>query len=316
MLEALKFVQGAIAKKDFVPVLTHFRIEDGFIKGFNGAMALCSPIDLDLSVSPKASTFAKAIRSCKDTVAISMTPSGRLSIKSGKFKSFIECSEDPFPAVEPEGEMIELDGSLLESLLLLAPFMGQDASRPWAMGILLKGGSAYTTNNIVLIEKWLGYTFPVTVNIPSAAVKELLRIKKEPKALQVSETSITFHFEDGRWLKSQLSSLKWPDLTPIFERECSPVAIEEDFFEAIETLEPLANDSSHLYLLDNAFSTAPDPDDGASVEYDGLHRGACFNAKQLLNLKGVASTIDLTQYPEPCLFYGKNLRGVITGIRV
>jgi hypothetical protein len=29
MLDALKFVKGAVAKKDFVPELTHFRITGG-----------------------------------------------------------------------------------------------------------------------------------------------------------------------------------------------------------------------------------------------------------------------------------------------
>ena len=44
MLKALKFVQGAVSKKDLVPALTHFRIENGTVRSYNGMLALCTPI--------------------------------------------------------------------------------------------------------------------------------------------------------------------------------------------------------------------------------------------------------------------------------
>jgi len=44
MLKELRFVQGAVAKKDFVPAMTHFRIEKGTVRSFNGNLAICSPL--------------------------------------------------------------------------------------------------------------------------------------------------------------------------------------------------------------------------------------------------------------------------------
>ena len=58
MLAALKFVQGAVARRDFVPALTHFYIADGFVKGYNGRIAICAPIDVDLVATPKAAPSA------------------------------------------------------------------------------------------------------------------------------------------------------------------------------------------------------------------------------------------------------------------
>ena len=55
MLKELKFVQGAVSSKDFIPALTHFRIENGTVRSFNGLLALCSPIALDIDCTPKAS---------------------------------------------------------------------------------------------------------------------------------------------------------------------------------------------------------------------------------------------------------------------
>lgn len=316
MLEALKFVQGAVAKKDFVPALTHYRIEKGRIKGYNGAMALSSPIDLDLEVTPKAATFAKAIKTCTDTVAMSVTPGNRLSIKSGTFKAFIECTEEPYPEIEPEGTCMEIEPGLVKTLKELVPFMGQDASRPWSLGVLLKGGSVFATNNILLVECWLGYCFPVDVNIPAAAIKELVRIGKDPTHIQAASDSITFHFEGDRWLRTQVTTLEWPDLSPILDRESNQCPIPDELFTATEALLPFVDDMERLFILNGEVATVRDPNDGASIEVPSLVEGGCFNAKQLLALNGHAKTIDLTQYPAPCLFYGDNIRGVIIGIRM
>ena len=47
MLDALKFVKGAVARKDAVAVLTHFRIQHRYIMGYNGLIALGHPLELE-----------------------------------------------------------------------------------------------------------------------------------------------------------------------------------------------------------------------------------------------------------------------------
>lgn len=317
MLAELRFVQGAVAKKDFVPALTHFHIANGRVKGFNGRMALCSPIGIDLEATPKAVAFNKAIQACQDTVQLSMTPTGRLAIKSGGFKAFVECAADEsFPDVEPEGELITLPGGLLSTLKVLHPFIAEDASRPWARGIMFSGQSAYATNNIVILERWIEQPFPVQVNIPKDAITEILRIGQEPTAIQVSQNSVTFHFDGDRWLRTQTFSLDWPDLKKVLDRECHPVPPPAALFDAVETLSPFVQDNGAIYFNKESISTHVQPSDlGASAIVPGLGEGACFNVKHLLSLKGIAQQIDFSLYPAPCLFYGDFLRGAIAGIR-
>ena len=76
MLTSLKFVQGAVAKKDFLPALTHFVIENGTVRGYNGMLALCSPIPFDIACKPKAESLVKAIANCNETVTLSLTQRG------------------------------------------------------------------------------------------------------------------------------------------------------------------------------------------------------------------------------------------------
>lgn len=316
MLASLKFVQGAVAKKDFVPALNHFRIEGGRIKGYNGMIALCSPIDLNLAITPRAVPFVKAIEACTDTISMHVTDKGRLSIKSGRFKAFVDCLEDPFPNVEPEGTKIQLDGKFLDTIKLLAQFIAEDASRPWARGILFYGTSAYALNNVILVEHWLGYNFPVAINVPKQAVAELLRIDEEPLYLQWNGDSMTFHFSGDRWLRTQLLSLEWPDITNVLAQEGTPVPFPDTLFEAIETLLPFVEEIPAVHFApDGSISTSIHDGQGASVHVEPFGAVGSYNIHQLLLLAGVAKRIDLSRESKPAPFHGANLRGVIIGMR-
>jgi DNA polymerase III sliding clamp (beta) subunit (PCNA family) len=317
MLADLKFVQGAVAKKDYDPTLTHFCIRDGKILGYNGALALCTPTDLPLTCAPKAVQFVKAVQTCRDTVEMHLTPNGRLCVRSGSFTAHVECLADvEYPNVAPEGQIVELPkGDLLGALNALSPFVGQDASRSWARGILLRGQSAYATNNIIAIEKWLGYHFPVDVNIPEEAVDELLRIGKEPTQIQLGQNSVTFHFGNNQWLRSQLLTVEWPDVSRILEKESKCKPVPEGFFQALQDLMPFVDDMTRVFFHDGEVSTVPLEGIGASVKVAGVPDGGCYNIKQLLHLDGTVREIDFSMFPDPCIFYGDKIRGAIVGMR-
>jgi DNA polymerase III sliding clamp (beta) subunit (PCNA family) len=318
MLKELKFVQGAVARKDFVQALSHFRIENQTIKGFNGVIGLCTPIELDLDVTPKAVDFAKAIQTCKDTIAIHLTAKGKLSIRSGQFKALVDCiPKEDFPEVTPLGDFVKLDGKLLENIKALQPFISDDAARPWARGVLFRGQSAFATNNIILVESWLGYNFPTTVNVPREAINELIRINEEPESLQIAPNRITFHFSGNRWLSSQTLSTEWPDLARVLSVPSNPVSLPQGLFQALEDLAPFTDKMERVYLHpDGRVHTHLDEGEGASVDLEsvaGLE--GCYNHKHLASLDGVAHKIDLTTYPAPCMFFGDKIRGAIVGLR-
>lgn len=318
MLSALKFVQGAVSKKDYQPALKHFRIKDGRVTGYNGIIALSSPIDLDISATPRALPFVKAIERCTvETTVIHVTPGGRLGVRSGGFKCFVECTDDSevLDAIVPEGDDIQFAPNLLAALQALEPFVGNDASRPWATGVLLRGASAYATNNVIIAEYWLGEYLPVEVNLPSAAVDELLRIKEVPTRVQLSENCVTFHFEGGRWMRAQLLGLEWPDVSVFLDVATDALQpIPQGLFEAIETLAPFIGEEGRLYFRDGVLTTSPEDGAGASIDVPGLPERGAYHYKMLPLLNGVAETIDFTPHPKQCPFRGPMLRGVIQGM--
>lgn len=318
MLRELRFVQGAVAKKDLMPAMTHFRIEGGFVRAYNGVLALCSPIAFDIDCVPHAEKLVKAISNCKETPVLSMSPNGRLRLQSGPYKAFIECVEGETPHVQPQGEVVNFDGEvLLKAMQVISPFIGNDASRPWTNGVLLRGQSAFATNNVCLIEYWLGTEVPFVVNIPGMAVREMLRVNEPPTHAQIHENSLTLHYTDGRWIRTQLLETTWPDIGKILSVESNPSPIDPRLFEALEALSNMSDSAGRVYMRDGVLQTHDsEAEAGASYEVAGLGIEGAYQINMLKLLDGVATHADFTRYPNPTLFFGERLRGAIIGMRM
>ncbi len=320
LIDSLKFCSWAVAKKNFVESLTHFKISGGRIQSFNGSISLSSPIDLNLDCQPIAAKFLKTIQSCSDTVQITMTPAGKLSIKSGNTRALVDCTQEPFPEILPEGPEMPVSGAFIEALALLEPMIAEDASRPWARGILFTGNRAYATNNVILAQVELDGTFAHPINIPHAAVNELLRIKKYPSHMQLAENSVTFHYDDGRWLRTALLSVEWPDLNRVLNPDPMPttfVKLEDEFWQALEDLKIHVDEYRRIRVVPNYLTTSLDHENASYSKVNGMPKcDASFNIDMLLMLKGIATSIDFNSYPAPCLWVGEEgLRGAIVGMR-
>jgi hypothetical protein len=319
MLDALKFVKGAVAKKDFVPELTHFRITGGRVTGYNGVMALSAPIATDLEASPKALLFYRAIEACEGPVSLSLTEANRLVVKSGRMRAAVPCIEQEGYFATPQGDRFPVLPGFRGYLETVAPFIGEDASRPWSLGVMFLGPFLYATNNVCVIQHWTGVDMP-PVHIPKFAVDQLLRSPEDPSEMQTDGKSLTFHFADGRWLRTQLYDEGWPAelITGILDRT-SPNAepVPELLFDSVERLYPfLEGKASQVFLNEGSLSSDADSNgaDAISFEVPGLAGGPSFSIHQLRLLNGVATKIDFSTYPGPCTFYGDRLRGVVLGM--
>lgn len=319
ILAALKFCAGSVAKKAYVPELTHFCIENGRVKGFNGTLALSTPIAFDFACKPEASKLIDVIANCDETIQMTLTAAGRLSVKSGAFKAIVKCIEGDTPHQEPEGDIVQLNGeAFFEGIKTVAPFIGEDAARRWCHGILFKDQSLYCTNNVILVQYWIGVDFPRSINLPRAAVKEMLRIGEAPLYAQVGETSVTFHYEGERWLRTQLySTEEWPDIGRLLNAPSQLKPIDPAIFEGLEKLKKLVEEDGTIFFNKERglMTTHEDADEGGSYALSNIVADGKFNIQMLQKLDGVAEHIDFGAYPQPCAFQKGMLRGVIVGKR-
>lgn len=318
MLEALKFASAAVGKRAFVEGTTHFLIKDGMVRATNGIVSLGAPIPLQAECAPEAIPMLKAIANCDEATQLTLMGNGKLKVRSGKFMANISCTDKIAGHVEPEGEFYDINGAeLVAALKALDPFVGTDASRRWTMSVLLKGGSAFATNNVCIVQYWFGSPFPIDCVLSAEAVEALVKIKEIPIKAQVSQESITFHYESGRWMRSTLMVNEWPtDPSKVLDCESKPVSIDETLFDALQRLKPFATDNGRVYIEQGVVRThMDDAIEGASCQIQDQQIHGIFALEILWLLKGIVETADLTRYPAPCTFFGKNFRGILMGQR-
>lgn len=321
MLDALRFVQRGVARREIVPGLTHFRIVDGRCTGFNGLVSLSSPVEIGFNVAPQAGHFIKALDACEDTIQLVMD-GGNLLVRSGRFRTAVPCIPvESVPPTFPEGALVYPHDSILSAFKALRPFIGYDASRPWATGILLSGQSAYATNNIIVSEYWLGTPFGSVINVPAYLVEEVTRVNEPVTSLQIAGGSITFHYGDGKWIKGQLLALDWPDILGVLNASMLGAAftpVPLGLKDACATLVKFCDKAdARLFLHGTDVRTRLQGaiDGGALIELPGLPEHGCYNGQFLIECLTVATTIDLLRYPNPVPFLGDKLRGAICGMR-
>jgi hypothetical protein len=227
LVSALRFVKGAIHESDLVPVMGSIKIERGFASAFNGEMRLTAAIPLEIKGTPNGLTFLKAIHKI-DTVKSISEKGGKWVVSGGRTKITVPIIEQENACghnwVAPSGEITSLTpetgAALIAACKCLAPLISKDASRPWAQSMWLGQGLARVTNNVIFAEYWLDFPFrDYEILLPLPAVNELARIGEPPSHVQLSETTLTFHWRgQERYLLTQTCATPWPDVSALFEK--------------------------------------------------------------------------------------------------
>lgn len=247
--DILKFIKGgadtSVNAKGLNVATAYYRIHEGTIMSTNGVMTIKAKIPLDISCCPEAESFRKAIDICdSDDTDIYLTKTGKLTIKSGKFRAIIKNL--PFDEFrEPEYlyddyEKVSIsDSTIIDDLKWLIKYIGDDASRRWSNGIFIKGNKAYVTNNIILIEKELDFEINGAIAIPKSVIAELVNNKENPTYLYYNDNNIRLVYKGKKIIISQLLENKWPtNMAALFEnfdrKKFFP--IKKDLIEGTKTL--------------------------------------------------------------------------------
>lgn len=320
MLNELKFVEGAVADKDIIPILTHFCIHDGCIQGADTRIAIETPCPAlaGFSFTVPADKFIRAVLACDGDPSITITETGKVAVKQGRFKAFLPTLDaSTFPRRELPPMLSPAPKNLLAVFKMLLPFISQDASRAWSLGIWIKDGLAYATNNVALVRT--SFESPLKeVNIPAYFVKEIVRIGLPPLALHQDESGIAVSYADGSWVCGQVYRDGWPDVSARFsDIDASPLTkIPDGLARVLDKLLPFCPDPKYptLRFTSEGISTL-DGAHSAEMGFDGLPETA-FRAEVLQLVVGVATQWDLTKYPEPIPFIGKDIEGIFVGVKV
>ena len=320
MLDTIRLVAGTVADKTLVPAFSHIHIYNGRIQGNDGK---CTAIDAsceelgEVEATVPAARFLRAIDACSGEPTIAMTPT-KLSIKRASFKAFLPLMpQGDYPKCEgPETlETQVVPKGFLKALRRLAPFISEDASRPWSCSILVTNEYMYATNNVIIVR--VPFVSPFAFSIPAASVNELLRINRDPNALAQKKQTVYFLY-DSFWCRILPLSLPWPDVDKLLAKSDFDLLppILGQLKDAVDKISHFHPDPKFPVVLFNAEGVhTMDGEHKASV--DGMVLpDSRFRAEMIKRVLDVATHLDLTTYPNPCPFSGaEGLRGIIVGVR-
>lgn len=323
MIKAIKFISSAIGRNRGGSPSNDTRfaiVTEGKITLSNGVITCCAPIDTDITAYPDAKLFAKAVTRCKGDATMYLTEAGRLCVRSDGFKAFIDCLPYRYELGEPVGDVYKLPSNFIDTISKLCSFIGENEAQPWTNGLLLQGQSCFATNNVVLLEAWLGdVNLPPTL-VPKNCIDELIKIKEPPVSIQISGNySATFNYNGGRWLRANLTGAKWPDVVTMLNNGAAATggmqAVNKDMVATISDARAFVEgDHGHLFLASGTVSTSPVPGDGVELGAPCIIHSGRYNAKQLLAVLSIANMIDLSMYPKPIPFYGEAVRGLMVSV--
>lgn len=313
MIETLHFVKGAVSTKDLIPVLLAFHLYDDRIQGTNGNVTIDAPLGVSIkNLTVHAERFLKAVDACDGDPKFTASDD-RLIVQRGKFKATIPLeNHQSFPRTE-QSKLKKCALNLLPALRILKEFIGQDASHPWACGVLLQGDYIYATNNVVLAR--VEFTWKEgPIVLPSFAVDELLRIGQEPCKLGVTDNALTFGYDNGQWLRALLVKNNWPpSISGMIGKAREKIA--PSLRHCIIKVLPFCPDTKFPVIrIEDGMVKTMDGDMTASMLGELFTGKSIFRAEPLLAVLNIATHLDLSKYPKACPFRGPNVEGVILGV--
>jgi len=222
MKETLNIVRGAVAKKDLVPVLTHFRIYNNRIQGANGKLAIdCAfPYLNKADITVPAEDFIRAVDVFDGEFSIKLKDGFLFLSKTiNKKRTNIKLPLYDNEAYPETGITVgkKIKGFDYRAFSKARKFVSEDASRPWSCGILVTNDYLYSTNNVVLTRVKHNKKMKDRINVPAFTIDEVLRIDYEIDEIIIGEQHITFLYGDEFYITSNTYVDEWPDIETYFK---------------------------------------------------------------------------------------------------
>lgn len=313
MIDILKTVKEAVATKNLISILTHLHFYDGRVQANNGRLCIDAPLDIGYEVTVPAVKFMQASRLCSSKIKLNLTKMGKLTVSCNKFRAILQTAEhDNYPRMSIDLQDVQECEHLLRFIQPLVPFISEDASRPWSMGILIRGGYAWATNNVVIARVEVPFTWEAV--IPKHAIMALLSIDGKPNFIGIKENYVAFLYEDNIWMRCATVTQKWPDVSKLVV-QTQAQAVPAYFSDTLDAMKAFCEDPKIPIFLLGSYGIKTNTDEqGATVEL-AQFPDSKFRAEPLMQVAGIATHIDFSSYPKPCYFKSSiGVDGVIIGV--
>lgn len=310
LIRALNFIKQA-QHKEGTPYQTHCVIANNMVVGFDGKLTIGTPVETGLECCPHTFNLLKSLNGCSADMAITYD-SLVLTVKSGKFRSVVSCISPEITANNPADPLlVPIDDRLKEALAGAAIVADPcTAQRVITKSVLLRNNVIAATDGLSLIEFWHGCQGIPDLLIPKETAELVAQCDKKLIGIGGTSNSVTFHFEDGSFIKSNLYNGMFPDYTHILTYEGHPLPPASDFFEAVSKVAEFS-ETNYVFFIDGKVSSHRSYHVGTSFEVDCIPDNVKFNATYI---KMLAKFMDKIEFVDNKLyFFSDNCRGCIAG---
>lgn len=319
LLASLEFI--SLIKKDSD---TSALFRGGQLVATDNVVTVGIPVSTDLNACPHLEKTVAALRICGQSFDITQLPEGAIAIKGGSFRARIPCiSADLAPAapIMPDQGMYAIDSRFTAALSGVAAIATENATRLVETTILCRNGTVVASDGKIILEIYHGIAFPQII-LPKHAATLLAKTKKEPKLFGVGYnqeqqiSSITFHFEDGSWLKSQLYTQGWPDIDRVLAANDFVIeALSSDFFDACANIGTFAEDGKAILLDKTTIKTSGDTEGASQVLGTAMSITAAFNPTYIKFLSNYVDKIGYSERARALFFFGDTARAALMTMR-
>lgn len=322
ILDALRFIKVAQNENGKASYQKHCRFvrsasEQSFVVGFDGILAAGYPVIEEMAACPHTFRLINALERVRGAYSLTLLDNQRLSIMSGAYRAVVPCvAHNEFEYIMPDANLYKLDNAWKQAAVRAGLYCTEGATTVMASSVVTFGASMVGTNGMAIVESYHGHQMPPDLIIPMAFVHAVSKTALDLVGFGYSQQSLTFYFENGAWIRTQLYQEQFPNfqryLSELDMRGCTD--LPAGFFDAVAAVVPFSP-VSHVVIDRDQVRSHTDNTEGAQHQCDGLpYEMLRFNGDYLLKLKGFATKADFTTYPNFMVAMGEQTRTIITKI--
>ncbi len=318
MHEVVNFLKDAVQRGQGAGTAGCYVVRDGAIYARNMALQAGLPWPDQSRFTLPADALDAALSRMKEIDSITIEDDN-VVLRSKRLRSTIKRIHEepaPMPDFPPDEEWTPSPPGLARALQIASMFVGD---RTWQVAVRLSAGAATA----------FGPQAGVMIEVPGLDVPRPFLLPKEtaiyiasqgdPDELTVETNTAIFRWEDGRWIRTTFINDEMPDgiIRKILDEagDEAKIQINDDWREALADASALSDDTVQLSasgftaIKENVRS---DVDLEVDVGTDHLSK---WRAKRLADVFQVATSWNPEAYPQPALFLGEGLRGVVAGFQ-
>lgn len=310
MQAALDFVACAVTEHTNEHWRASLQFRDGFMLAFDGVISAGVKVSEEFTACPHYGQLKRVVeRAALDGANFTQLDPSKLAVTSGKFKAVIQCLDPTImQPVAPDPNIAKVGDVLRTGFELIGPIVKENGQTVVEASLLLQAQTMAACDRVVMAEYWHGYDLPPEPMIlPKRFISAIVGTKKTIVGFGYNPgQTMTLHFEDGSWIKTQLFSERWPESWAgvLNKAPADLVApIPEGFFEAIAAVTPFSDDGA-IYFDGTAIRSHDAPGVGASYDF-ACPSGFSYAGGKLQLMKGRAETLFFSA-EDRCAYFFSN----------